>query len=120
MDSAALDILKGNSSNVTLLLPNIASVNNSIQTGLLNSSNSQSASEAIQYLILKQAMNATQFLENRKYYTTYLNQTQISIGPSDTNPRSIELYSGMIKANIIQSNIQCTNGKKRMNYLPAK
>ncbi|KAI9364752.1 FAS1 domain-containing protein [Pilaira anomala] len=106
-----MELFDQNNYNITLLLPNEAAINNSLETGTLNFSSSSTTKvyDSLGLMTLNGTFSKQQFLSKRQFYQTVTNQF-ISIGPELKNNNNVQLYSGRTKAQTSSNEIICNNG----------
>lgn len=107
-----MELFDQNNYNITLLLPNEAAINNSLETGTLNFSSSSTTKvyDSLGLMTLNGTFSKQQFLSKRQFYPTVTNQF-ISIGP-ELKSNTIQLYSGRTKAQTSSNEIICSNGNE--------
>ncbi|KAI8087797.1 FAS1 domain-containing protein [Gilbertella persicaria] len=103
-----------NSDNITFILPNENAITNAISTGVLNFTNTQTSQHIIQSLIINGSFQSHSFLKSRKTYPS-LTENKLSIGPFVNEQfiqsnQTIEVFSGLTKAQIQISDVYCKNG----------
>ncbi|KAF7726753.1 hypothetical protein EC973_008441 [Apophysomyces ossiformis] len=108
---AAIEEFFSNQKNITFFLPNDAAIQAATSAGGLNLTQTNSTSHALMYHVISGTHDAQSLLTGRQLFTTESpDDLSLIAGPSTQDSNTLQVLSGIVTANVITKDIQCSNG----------